>query len=175
MSARARRLTHRRVAGEITPTAIAIHQVAPDFELPSNQLVDGRPGKPIKLSSFRGQSVVLAFYPLDWSPTCTQENECFRDDLEKFNELGAQVLGISVDSAWTHRAFAEALKLTFPLLADFHPKGAVARLYDLYNETIGITRRATVLIDKNGTVVWVQEHDKARHNDELLAALRRLS
>ena len=74
--------------------------------------------------------IVLAFYPLDFSPTCTQENECFREDLGKFNELGAQVLGISVDSAWTHRAFAEALRLSFPLLADFHPKGAVAKLYE---------------------------------------------
>jgi len=154
--------------------AISLHQAAPDFELPSNQLANGRPGKKLKLSDFRGQAVVLAFYPLDFSPTCTRENECFRDDLTKFNELGAQVLGISVDSAWTHRAFAEAFKLTFPLLADFHPKGAIAKLYDLYNEAVGITKRATVLIDKNGTVAWVREHEQARNNDELLTAIRGL-
>jgi len=154
--------------------AIPIHQAAPDFELPSNQLIGDRPGKKVKLSDFRGQAVVLAFYPLDFSPTCTRENECFRDDLAKFNGLGAQVLGISVDSAWTHRAFAEALKLTFPLLADFHPKGAIAKLYDLYNEAVGITKRATVLIDKNGTVAWLQEHEKARDNAELLVAIQRL-
>ncbi|HEY2735083.1 MAG TPA: peroxiredoxin, partial [Polyangiales bacterium] len=105
--------------------AIAVNQPAPDFELPSNQLVEGRPGKKIKLSALRGKPVILAFYPLDFSPTCTTENVCFRDDLGQFNELGAQVLGISVDSAWTHKAFAESLKLTFPLLADFHPKGEV--------------------------------------------------
>ena len=154
--------------------AIQIDQTAPDFELPSNQLVDGRPGKKIKLSELRGKPVVLAFYPLDFSPTCTNENVCFRDDLSKFNELGAQVLGISVDSAWTHKAFAEAHKLTFPLLADFHPKGAVAKSYDLYNEAVGISKRATVLIDKTGKVAWVSEHDKARSNDDLLAELKKL-
>jgi peroxiredoxin len=154
--------------------AIAVNQVAPDFELPSNQLVDGRPGKKIKLSELRGKPVVLAFYPLDFSPVCTTENTCFRDDLGQFNELGAEVLGISVDSAWTHKAFAESLKLTFPLLADFNPKGAVAKAYDLYNEGVGIAKRATVLVDKQGKVAWVQEHDKARSNEELLAALRKL-
>jgi mycoredoxin-dependent peroxiredoxin len=154
--------------------AIQIDQTAPDFELPSNQLVDGRPGKKIKLSELRGKPVVLAFYPLDFSPTCTTENVCFRDDLSKFNELGAQVLGISVDSAWTHKAFAEAHKLTFPLLADFHPKGAVAKSYDLYNEAVGISKRATVLIDKAGKVAWVSEHDKARANEDLLAELKKL-
>jgi peroxiredoxin len=154
--------------------AIQVNQAAPDFELPSNQLVDGRPGKKIKLSDLRGKPVVLAFYPLDFSPVCTSENVCFRDDLSKFNQLGAQVLGISVDSAWTHKAFAESLKLTFPLLADFHPKGAVAKAYDLYNEAVGITKRASVLIDKAGNVAFVQEHDKARSNEELLAALAKL-
>jgi peroxiredoxin len=155
--------------------AIQVNQTAPDFELASNQLVDGRPGKKFKLSDLRGKPVVLAFYPLDFSPTCTTENVCFRDDLSKFNELGAQVLGISVDSTWTHKAFAEAHKLSFPLLADFHPKGAVAKSYDLYNEAVGITKRATVVIDKDGKVAWVQEHEKARSNDDLLSALRKLA
>jgi peroxiredoxin len=155
--------------------AIAVNETAPDFELPSNQLVEGRPGKKVKLSDLRGKPVVLAFYPLDFSPVCTNENTCFRDDLSKFNELGAQVLGVSVDSAWTHKAFAESLKLTFPLLADFHPKGAMAKSYGLYNEGAGITKRATVLIDKDGKVAFVQEHDKARSNEELLAQLKKLA
>jgi peroxiredoxin len=116
----------------------------------------------------------LAFYPLDFSPVCTGENTCFRDDLSEFNKLGAEVLGVSVDSAWTHKAFAESLKLNFPLLADFHPKGAVAKAYDLYNDAVGISKRATVLVDKEGKVAWVQEHDKARSNEELLAAIRKL-
>lgn len=154
--------------------AIQVNQPAPDFELPSNELVEGRPGKRYKLSALRGKPVVLAFYPLDFSPVCTNENACFRDDLSKFNELGAHVLGISVDSAWTHKAFSESLKLSFPLLADFNPKGAVAKAYDLYNDAVGIAKRATVLVDKDGNVAWVQEHDKARSNEDLLAALRKL-
>lgn len=154
--------------------AIALNETAPDFELPSNQLVDGRPGKKIKLSDLRGKPVVLAFYPLDFSPVCTNENTCFRDDLSQFNQLGAEVFGISVDSAWTHKAFAESLKLTYPLLADFHPKGAVAKSYGLYNEGAGISKRATVIVDKAGKVAFVQEHDKARDDKELLEQLKKL-
>jgi peroxiredoxin len=154
---------------------ISVNQPAPDFELPSNELDNGRPGKKYKLSDLRGKPVVLAFYPLDFSPTCTKENTCFRDDLSQFSELGARVLGISVDSAWTHDAFAKSLKLSFPLLADFHPKGAVAKAYGLYMEDKGITKRATVVIDKDGKVAWVKEHTDQRDNKELLEAIQRAS
>jgi mycoredoxin-dependent peroxiredoxin len=154
---------------------IAVNDTAPDFELPSNQLDNGRPGKKVKLSDFRGKPVVLAFYPLDFSPVCTKENTCFRDDLKQFEKLGAVVLGISVDSAWTHDAFAKSLQLSYPLLADFHPKGAVADLYGLYMADKGITKRATVVIDRNGKVVWFKEQPipEARDNAELLAALEK--
>ena len=159
--------------------AIQIDQAAPDFELPSNQLVDGRPGKKIKLSDLRGKPVVLAFYPLDFSPTCTTENVCFRDDLSKFNELGAQVLGISVDSAWTHKAFAEAHKLTFPLLAD--PDHAVADQYGAWQERsmygrkyMGVAR-LTYLIGPDGRVVRRWDGVKVDgHADEVLAAVQAL-
>jgi peroxiredoxin len=154
--------------------AIAVNEVAPEFELVSNQFVDGKPGK-IKLSDLRGKPVVLAFYPLDFSPVCTTENTCFRNDLEQFSKVGAQVLGISVDSHWTHKAFAESLKLTYPLLADFQPRGAVASAYGLFNAEKGFTKRATVLIDKSGKVAWVKEHDGARSDEELLAELRKLA
>jgi peroxiredoxin (alkyl hydroperoxide reductase subunit C) len=154
---------------------ISINQPAPDFELRSNQLDNGRPGKTFKLSDFTGKPVVLAFYPLDFSPVCTQENVCFRDDLKEFEALGAQVFGISVDSAWTHAAFAKSLELTFPLLADFHPKGAVASLYGLYQDDKGITKRATVIIDKAGNVSWLKEHPGARDNQEVLEAIKRAS
>src|SRR5437868_4580328 len=106
--------------------AIAIGADAPDFELPSSELEGERPGKKIKLSDFRGKkSVVLAFYPLDFSPVCSKEHQCFYDDFAAFETAGAQILGISVDSAWTHLAFAKKLGITYPLLADFHPKGEV--------------------------------------------------
>jgi peroxiredoxin len=154
---------------------ISVKQPAPDFELPSNELDNGRPGKKYRLSALRGKPVVLAFYPLDFSPVCTNENTCFRDDLAQFQQLGAQVLGISVDSAWTHDAFAKSLQLAFPLLADFHPKGAVAKAYGLYLEERGIAKRATVVIDKNGVVSWVKEHETQRDNRELLEAIRAAS
>ena len=154
---------------------ISVNQEAPDFELPSSEVVDGRPGKKIKLSDLCGKPVVLAFYPLDFSPTCTGENVCLRDDLSSFSELGAQVLGISVDSVWTHRAFADSLELPFPLLADFQPRGAVAASYGLFNADKGITRRATVIVDKQGKVAFVREHEGARDNAELLEVLRRIA
>ena len=132
--------------------AIALDQTAPDFELPSNIEDGGRPGKKIKLSDYRGKPVVLAFYPLDFSPVCTTENGCFRDDFAAFSALSAQLLGISVDSVWSHSAFAKQLGLSFPLLADFHPKGAVASSYDVFLADKGITKRATVLIDSRGKV-----------------------
>lgn len=154
---------------------ISINQPAPDFELRSDQLDSGRPGKKFKLSDFRGKPVVLAFYPLDFSPVCTQENTCFREDLKEFEALGAQVFGISIDSVWTHAAFAKSLGLTFPLLADFHPKGAVADSYGLYMDDKGVTKRATVIVDKAGNVSWVQEHAGARDNQEVLAAIKRAS
>src|SRR4051794_22165522 len=154
---------------------ISVNQPAPDFELPSSDLDNGRPGKKYKLSDLRGKPVVLAFYPLDFSPVCTKENTCFREDWKQFEQLGAQVLGISVDSAWTHDAFAKSLGLTFPLLADFHPKGAVASAYGLYMADKGITKRATVVIDKNGNVAWIKEHNEQRDNKELLEAIKRVS
>lgn len=154
---------------------IAINETAPDFELPSNLHDNGRPGKKVKLSDYRGKAVVLAFYPLDFSPTCTTENTCFKNDLGEFEKLGAQVLGISVDSAWTHDAFAKSLGLTYPLLADFQPRGAVASQYGLFMEDRGITKRATVVVDKDGKVAWVKEQPitDARDNKELLEAIRK--
>src|SRR5262249_21002256 len=128
-----------------------------------------------KLSDFRGKVVVLAFYPLDFSPVCTKENVCFREDLKEFEGLGAQVFGISVDSVWTHDAFAKSLQVSYPLLADFHPKGAVAKNYGLYLEEKGITKRATVVIDKAGKVAWVKEHGEQRDNKELLEAIKKAS
>lgn len=154
---------------------IAVNETAPDFELASNLHDNGRPGKKVKLSDYRGKAVVLAFYPLDFSPTCTNENTCFRNDLAEFEKLNAQVLGISVDSAWTHDAFAKSLGLTYPLLADFQPRGAVAATYGLFMEAKGITKRATVVVDKDGKVAWIKEQalPEARDNKELIEAIRK--
>ena len=157
---------------------IAIGTEAPDFELPSNQLTpEGKPGKKIKLSDFRGKkNVVLAFYPLDFSPTCSKEHGCLREDLSKLEAADAQVLGISVDSAWTHQAFAKSMGIDYPLLADFHPKGSVAQKYGLYEAERGFTSRATVIIDKDGKVAWAENHGlgNARDDQAILEALKKL-
>jgi peroxiredoxin len=150
---------------------------APDFELASSEIENDRPGKKIRLSDFRGKrNVVLAFYPLDFSPVCTSEHECFIKDLPDLEGADAQVLGISVDSVWTHAAFKRQLKLGYPLLADFQPRGEVATKYGLFMPERGITARATVIVDKGGKVAWVkqQEIPQARDDREILEALRRL-
>ena len=147
---------------------IEVGQAAPDFTLKDQTQ------KEVSLKDFRGQNVVLAFYPLDFSPVCSKEHACFHDDFSEFKELNAQILGISVDSAWTHKAFAEKLGIEYPLLADFHPKGAVSQKFGLYLEDKGITNRATVIIDKDGIVrrVIVYDIPQQRANKDLMEALR---
>jgi peroxiredoxin len=157
---------------------IQVGAIAPDFDLPSSELENGRPGKKIKLSDFRGKkAVVLAFYPLDFSPVCSSEHACFVQDYTEFEKAGAQVLGISVDSSWAHLAFAKHLNASYPLLADFQPRGEVAAKYGLYLADKGITARATVLVDKEGKVAWVKEQEipQARDNKLILEQLRKLA
>jgi peroxiredoxin len=160
---------------------IQVGAEAPDFELESSELVDGKPGKKIRLSDYRGKkNVVLAFYPLDFSPVCSKENECFREDLselEKSGGQGTQLLGISVDSKWAHFAFAKQMGLKYPLLADFNPRGDVASKYGLYLADKGITARATVIVDRAGKVAWVkvQEIPEARDDKLILEELRKLA
>ena len=150
---------------------IAVGHPAPDFTLKDQNQND------VTLSSFRGKrNVVLAFYPLDFSPVCSKEHACFTSDLKDFEGLDAQVLGISVDSVWAHKAFVEHLKINYPLLADFHPKGAAAEKYGLFLADKGITNRATVIIDKQGVVRYVKLYDipQQRANAELTAELKKL-
>jgi mycoredoxin-dependent peroxiredoxin len=134
--------------------AISVGSPAPDFVLKDQNQ------KEVKLSDFRGKkSVVLVFYPLDWSPTCTNEHACFVNDLKKFEQLDAQVLGISVDSAWSHKAFAEKMGIHYPLLADFQPRGAVGEKFGVYLSEKGITGRAIVIVDRDGKVAWFKQYD----------------
>ena len=121
---------------------------APDFTLHST------PERATSLRELRGRVVILAFYPADWSPVCGDQMALYNEILPEFREYGAELLGISVDGVWCHKAFAEQRKLHFPLLADFEPKGAVARQYGVYRETEGITERALLVIDAGGTIRW---------------------
>lgn len=121
---------------------------APEFSLPSTT------GKDIRLSQLRGKPVILAFYPADWSPVCGEQLVLYNEVLEMFAEYDAQLIGISVDGPWSHRAFAEDRKLRFPLLSDFEPKGEVARKYDVYNEGHGTAERALFVLDADGVIRW---------------------
>jgi peroxiredoxin len=121
---------------------------APDFSLPST------PDQRVSLTDFRGQTVVLAFYPADWSPVCGDQMALYNEMLGEFRKQKAQLLGVSVDGVWCHAAFAGDRKLHFPLLADFEPKGAVARKYGVYRESEGVTERALFVIDGEGIVRW---------------------
>ena len=121
---------------------------APPFTLHST------PDQTVSLSDFRGQPVVLAFYPADWSPVCGDQMALYNEILPEFRRYGATVLGISVDGAWCHAAFASARKLHFPLLADFEPKGGVARTYGAFRARDGVAERALFVIDGDGIVRW---------------------
>jgi peroxiredoxin len=121
---------------------------APDFALHST------PDQQLSLSELRGRPVVLAFYPADWSPVCGDEMALFNAVLPDLQELGAEMIGISVDGVWCHAAFARARNLHFPLLADFEPKGAVARSFGAYREKEGVSERALFVIDDAGTIAW---------------------
>ena len=151
---------------------IAAGAQAPDFTLKDQDQND------ITLSSFQGKkNVVLAFYPLDFSPVCSKEHACFQDDLKGFEKLDAQVLGVSVDSAFAHKAFAQHLGIGYPLLADFHPRGDVASRFGLYLGDKGITNRATVVVDKEGTVRYVHVNEilQQRDNQEIEKVLQQLT
>ena len=134
--------------------AISVGTAAPDFTLKDQSQ------KEVKLSDFKGKKkVVLIFYPLDWSPVCTNEHACLVNDMKKFEQLDAQVLGLSVDSAWSHKAFAEKMGIQYPLLADFNPRGAVADKFGVYMSDKGITGRAIAIIDRAGKIGWFKQYD----------------
>lgn len=121
---------------------------APDFTLHAT------PDQTLSLSELRGAPVILAFYPADWSPVCGDQMAFYNQILPTFAKAGAQLIGISVDGAWCHEAFAADRKLHFPLLADFEPKGAVAQAYGVYRDHEGTTERALFVIDAAGTIRW---------------------
>jgi peroxiredoxin len=121
---------------------------APDFELRST------PDQTLRLSDFRGRPVILVFYPEDWSPVCSDQLSLYQEVMPEFRKHDAQLLGISVDGIWCHLAFAKDRNLRFPLLADFEPKGAVARAYGAYRAGDGTSERALFVIDAEGIVRW---------------------
>src|SRR5438552_1957612 len=121
---------------------------APDF------ILNATPDQKLRLSELRGRPVIIAFYPADWSPVCGDQMALYNEMLQDFREYGAELVGISVDGAWCHAAFARDRKLHFPLLSDFEPKGAVSRLYRAYREEEGTSERALFVTDGDGVIRW---------------------
>ena len=168
-----RRLFESGKTDQITTTtgnALRPGASAIPFTLPSTQR------DTLSLSDLRGKPVILAFYPADWSPVCGDQLALYNDVLTMFEDYGAQLVGISVDSIWSHRAYAETRGLSFPLLADFEPKGAVARAYGVYDAQEGTCQRALFVLDGEGIIRWshVSPSNVNPGADGILAALESL-
>jgi peroxiredoxin len=125
-----------------------VNTAAPEFQLQAT------PDQKFSLSELRGRNVILTFYPADWSPVCGDQLSLYNEMHRYFSKYNAEILGISVDGKWCHAAFREARKLHFTLLADFEPKGAVAKLYGVYNNKEGRSERALYVIDAEGIIRW---------------------
>jgi peroxiredoxin len=139
-------MTDTRADNRVTPLPPGTK--APDFQLPST------PDQKVSLDEFRGRPVILAFYPEDWSPVCSDQLALYQAVLPEFHRFNAELLGISVDGIWSHLAFAKDRNLHFPLLADFEPKGEVARAYQAYRSKEGTSERVLYVIDAEGIVTW---------------------
>jgi peroxiredoxin len=141
---------------------------APDFALrdPSGDVV--------RLSDFRGRPLVVVFYPLDWSPGCSQQLDLYQQELDEFRRRGVELVAISVDSLYSHGAWAAVRGLTFPLLADFHPKGAVARDYAVWREPDGFSERALYVIDAGGTIAFSHVSPYLHHVPDIYELLQAL-
>lgn len=129
-------------------TALPPGVEAPEFTLAST------PDQTVSLSEFRGQPVILAFYPEDWSPVCSDQLALYQELMPEFRRFDAELLGISVDGVWCHLAFAKDRNLHFPLLSDFEPKGEVSRAYQAYRASEGTSERALFVINAEGIVHW---------------------
>jgi len=150
---------------------IGVGQSAPDFALQNQNKEE------VKLSDFAGKkNVVLMFYPLDWSPVCTNEHACVVNAMKGFETLDAEVLGVSVDSVWSHKAYAEKMGIKYSLLADFQPRGAMADKYGVFLADKGITGRAIIIVNKAGKIAWVKNYDipVVPDIDEVAAALQQV-
>jgi peroxiredoxin len=144
--------------------------LAPDFTLYVT------PDQKLCLSELRGQPVIIAFYPADWSPVCGDQLAILNQVLPEFKKFKAELLGVSVDGLWCHIAFAQARHLHFPLLSDFNPRGEVAQKFGVYSDKAGTCERALFVIDKNGVISWgylsqIAENPGA---DGILEALEKL-
>jgi peroxiredoxin len=151
--------------GKAVAEGLPVGVQAPEFALPDSS------GELVKLSDFRGRPVVLVFYPLDWSPGCSQQLDLYQQEIDEFNRREAQILAVSVDSVYSHGAWAAVRGLSFPLLADFHPKGEVIRRYNVWREADGFSERALYVIDPQGKIAWAHVSPYVHHIPDIYELL----
>jgi peroxiredoxin len=157
-----------KMEGEARNTPLPPGTPAPDFALQDAS------GQTVGLGDYRGQPTVLVFYPLDWSPGCSQQLDLYQQEIDEFERRRARVVGISVDSLYSHGAWAAVRGIEFPLLADFHPKGDAARRYHVYREEDGFSERALYVVDGDGIIRYSHVSPFLHHVPdiyELFAAL----
>ncbi|WP_456600472.1 peroxiredoxin [Blastococcus sp. SYSU DS0616] len=165
-------LTAPPMGGAAESTGLTVGTRAPEFTLPDAE------GRPVSLSDFRGRPVVLVFYPLDWSPGCSRQLELYQQELAEFESRDAELVGISVDSLYSHGAWAAVRGISFPLLSDFHPRGEVARRYGVWRESDGFSDRALYVVDADGVIRWAHVSPRVDHLPdiyELFTALDELT
>jgi peroxiredoxin len=143
--------------GEAENDPLPVGAVAPDLSLQDAS------GHVVSLADYRGRAVVLVFYPLDWSPTCSDQLSLYQQESREFERYGAQILAVSVDSIYSHGAWAAVRGLTFPLLADFEPKGEAARGYRVYRQSDGFSERAVYVVDADGVIRYSRVSPKLDH------------
>lgn len=150
-------LTAPPMSGQAESGGLPVGTVAPEFTLPDAN------GRPVSLSDLRGRPVVLVFYPLDWSPGCSRQLELYQQELAEFEARGTALVGVSVDSMYSHGAWAAVRGISFPLLSDFHPKGEVARRYGVWRESDGFSERALYVIDADGVIRYAEVSPRVEH------------
>ena len=154
--------------GEAENTGLPVGTKAPDFALSDAN------GDLVRLSDYQGKNLVLVFYPLDWSPGCSDQLSLYQGELAEFERANVQLIGISVDSMYSHGAWAAVRELTFPLLSDFHPKGEVARQYGVMRDSDGFSERALFIVDVNGNICYTHVSPKLDHIPDIYELLDQL-
>jgi peroxiredoxin len=142
--------------------------MAPEFKLPDAN------GDLVSLSDFKGKRVLLVFYPLDWSPGCSQQLDLYQQEVAEFEKRGVQIIGVSVDSIYSHGAWAAVRGIKFPLLSDFNPKGEVAKKYQVFRDEDGFTERALYLIDENGMIQYSYVSPFLHHVPDIYALYKKI-
>jgi len=154
--------------GAAENSGLPVGTPAPDFTLPDAE------GRPVSLADFRGKNVVLVFYLLDWSPACSDQLSLYQAELDEFKKFDAIVIGISVDSLYSHGAWAAVRGITFPLLADFNPRGAVAQKYHVIRSKDGFSERALYILDREGIIRYSHVSPQLHHIPDIYELLDQL-